>query len=136
MIKLLISDFDGTLVDTFEANFCAYERAFQEVGVSVTREDYKRCFGFRFDRFMEEMKVTDKSVAERIREAKCRYYPEYFNLVHVNEPLVSLLTSFRQMGGKTALASTARRKNLMNVLEFAHLTDIFDLIVAGEDVQK
>lgn len=136
MIQLLISDFDGTLVDTFKANFCAYERAFQEVGVPFTQEDYKRCFGFRFDRFMEEMRVTDNSVAEQIREAKCRYYPEYFNHIRVNEPLVGLLISFREMGGKTALASTARRKNLMNVLEYANLTNIFDLIVAGEDVQK
>ena len=27
-IKLIITDFDGTLVDTFEANLCAYQEAF------------------------------------------------------------------------------------------------------------
>ena len=136
MIKLLITDFDGTLVDTFEANFSAYQRAFKEVGVSFTRQDYKRCFGFRFDRFMEEMNVTDKAVAELIRELKGRYYPEYFHLIRVNEPLVNLLATFHNGGCQTAVASTARRKNLMNVLSYLHLADNFDLILAGEDVQK
>lgn len=136
MIKLLISDFDGTLVDTFEANFSAYERAFNEAKVPFTRQDYKKCFGFRFDRFMEEMNVTDKAVAESIREIKGSCYPEFFHLIRVNEPLVNLLVSFRSGGGKTALASTARRKNLMNVLSYLNLTDSFDLILAGEDVQN
>lgn len=136
MIKLLISDFDGTLVDTFEANFRAYEKAFQRAGVSFSRQDYKRCFGFRFDRFMDEMNVTDKEVAAAIREAKAQFYPEFFNQIRVNEALVTLLSSFRSLGCKTAVASTARRRNLMNVLEYAHLTDIFDLIMAGEDVLR
>lgn len=136
MIKLLITDFDGTLVDTFEANYGAYERAFKEAKVPFTRQDYRRCFGFRFDRFMEEMNVMDKSVTELIREAKGQYYPEYFHLIRVNKPLVNLLASFRSGGGKTAVASTARRKNLMNVLSYLNLDNNFDLILAGEDVQK
>ena len=32
-IKLLITDFDGTLVDTFRANYMAYRKAFEEVGL-------------------------------------------------------------------------------------------------------
>lgn len=136
MIRLLISDFDGTLVDTFEANFKAYEKAFDEAGVAFSRQDYRRCFGFRFDRLMEEMKVSDKEVVASIREAKARYYPDYFKHVRINEALVYLLLTFRDFGCKTALASTARRKNLMNVLEYVNLTDVFDLIIAGEDVQS
>lgn len=136
MIKLLISDFDGTLVDTFEANFRAYEKAFAEAGVAFSREDYRRCFGFRFDRFMEEMKISDIEVAASIREAKARYYPDYFKLIRINGALVGLLSTFRSLGCKTALASTARRENLMNVLEYVNLSGAFDLIVAGEDVQK
>ncbi len=137
MIKLLITDFDGTLVDTFEANFRAYERAFKEANVPFSRTDYERCFGFRFDRFMAEMNIQDSTVTTAIREAKSRYYPEYFDLIRVNQPLVDLLASFRcQDGCKTAVASTARRKNLMNVLSYHHLEGMFDLIVAGEDVEK
>ena len=37
MIRLLISDFDGTLVDTFEANFRAYSDAFASCGLSLEK---------------------------------------------------------------------------------------------------
>ena len=33
MIRAIITDFDGTLVDTFDANLKAYQKAFGEVGV-------------------------------------------------------------------------------------------------------
>ena len=32
-VKLLITDFDGTLVDTFKANFLAYQKAFDKYGL-------------------------------------------------------------------------------------------------------
>ena len=34
-IKLIITDFDGTLVDTFEANLCAYQEAFVSCGLQL-----------------------------------------------------------------------------------------------------
>ena len=69
-IKLLITDFDGTLVDTFEANFRAYRQAFEAEGLELSREFYLQCFGFRFDRFMDAAAIADDDVRVRIREAK------------------------------------------------------------------
>ena len=37
-IKLLITDFDGTLVDTFRANYMAYRKAFEEVGLVLCEQ--------------------------------------------------------------------------------------------------
>lgn len=34
------------------------------------------------------------------------------------------------------MASTARRKNLMNALDYIEASNYFDLILAGEDVSK
>ena len=52
MIKAIITDFDGTLVDTFEANLRAYQQAFADQGLSLTSDTYRECFGYRFERFM------------------------------------------------------------------------------------
>lgn len=54
-VKLLITDFDGTLVDTFEANFLAYQKAFSDCGLQLSEKQYKECFGFRFDDFMSHV---------------------------------------------------------------------------------
>lgn len=60
-VKLLITDFDGTLVDTFEANFLAYQMAFDKYGLELTEQQYRDCFGFRFDDFMTHMGISNYS---------------------------------------------------------------------------
>ena len=75
MLEAIITDFDGTLVDTFTANFKAYQKVFSEVGMMLTTEKYRECFGFRFDRFMEAMGICDKNLSKQIREKKKEYYP-------------------------------------------------------------
>lgn len=136
MIKALITDFDGTLVDTFEANFKAYQEAFHYIGKDITEEEYHKCFGFRFERFMEEMSISDEETRNVIKEVKKNVYPKYFNFLRPNQVLISLIESFREMGGKTAIASTARKENLMNAVEYLGIAKHFDLIFAGVDVKQ
>ena len=135
MIKLLISDFDGTLVDTFEANLKAYQEAFHSVGLNITADTYRDCYGLRFDAFMKAVGVKDAAIASEIRSAKAEAYPKYFDLLKVNKELVGMLMAFRRSGGKIAIASTAREKNLMAVLNHIGLVDCWDFIMAGEQVK-
>lgn len=135
-IKLIITDFDGTLVDTFEANFRAYKKAFILNSIFISREQYLSCFGFRFDKFMDAMQVKDEKVRNEIREVKGKVYPEFFNYLKPNKTLIALIQNFKNEGGKVAIASTARVTNLMNVLRYFDLQDLFDLILAGDDVKK
>lgn len=136
MIKAIITDFDGTLVDTFEANLKAYQEAFHSVEMQLTEEKYRECFGYRFDRFMSAMGIFDDSVATKIREAKKNAYPKYFDSLKLNSPLIELIDSFHKMGGKTAIASTARRENLMNAVNHLGIAGSFDLIYAAQDVKQ
>lgn len=135
-VKLLITDFDGTLVDTFEANYRAYAEAFDAVGRGLTRERYRECFGFRFDRFMDAMGVEDDAVRAEIRRIKGECYPSHFSHLVVNRPLLEMLRAFRRSGGKTAIASTAREVNLLNVLRHIGADGDFDLVLAGESVRR
>lgn len=134
MIKAIITDFDGTLVDTFEANYKAYQMAFMEVNIELTVERYKQCFGYRYDRFMYEMGIADKKISEAIKESKKKYYPCYFEFLKPNHALLSLIQTFKLNGGKTAIASTARKENLINAVNFLGIYDYFDIILTGKDV--
>ena len=136
MIKAIITDFDGTLVDTFEANLRAYQEAFFQVGLSLSAEKYRECFGYRFDRFMQAMGIHDDYLATKIREYKKELYPKYFEHLRINESLIELISTFHQMGGKTAVASTARKENLMNAINYLGIGEHFDLIYAGADVKQ
>lgn len=135
-VKLLITDFDGTLVDTFEANFLAYQKAFAMFGLELTEQQYRDCFGFRFDDFMSHMGINDNDTKNGIRLAKGDFYPLFFDKLIVNDPLLTLLKTFKNSGGLTAVASTARKENLMNALNFIDAADTFSLILTGEDVKQ
>ena len=135
-VKLLITDFDGTLVDTFKANFLAYQKAFAMFGLELTEQQYRDCFGFRFDDFMSHMGINDNDTKNGIRLAKGDFYPLFFDKLIVNDPLLTLLKTFKNSGGLTAVASTARKENLMNALNFIDAADAFSLILTGEDVKQ
>lgn len=136
MIRAIITDFDGTLVDTFEANLKAYQEAYQLVGLEITAEKYRDCFGYRFERLMTATGVLDKDTANAIKEAKKQSYPTFFHYLSPNKALIELISSLHAMGVKTAIASTARRENLMNVVNYLNLAPMFDLIYAGVDVKQ
>lgn len=136
MIKAIITDFDGTLVDTFEANLRAYQEAFAGVGMNLPAEKYRECFGYRFERFMSAMAIHDENTCNYIREAKKECYPKFFEHLKPNTALIELIASFHAMGGRTAIASTARKENLMNVVNYLDLSPMFDLIYAGVDVKQ
>ena len=136
MIKAIISDFDGTLVDTFEANLKAYQDAFKVVGIKLTKDQYRKCFGMRFDDFMHEMNINDDDKRYKIKDLKKDYYPTHFNLLKPNIGLISLIETFHTYGCKTAIASTARKENLMNAIKYLGIEDNFDLIFSGIDVKQ
>ena len=136
MIKAVITDFDGTLVDTFKANLRAYQETFIKVGLRLTEEQYRECFGFRFEKFMLAVGITDPNIAQQIKEEKLKVYPKYFDHLRPNHALIQLLQSMRENGCQIAIASTARMENLMNVIIHLQLQDAFDLIYAGKDVKQ
>ena len=135
MIKAIITDFDGTLVDTYKANFCAYRESFRILNVPFLESDYKRFFGLRFDDFMKGMNITDVAVINKIKELKREIYPNFFSEMRLNLALFELMNTCRTRGNKIAIASTARKENLLNVLRYFDMTNSFDLIFAGDDVK-
>lgn len=136
MIRAIITDFDGTLVDTFEANYAAYCLAFKRYGLEITKEQYRQCFGLRFDAFMNVMKIEDADLRSNLKSEKARVYPQCFSHLKPNTTLIEFIRKAKASGVKTAIASTAQRGNLMNVLQHMHLDDLFDIIIAGDAVKK
>lgn len=136
MIKAIICDFDGTLVDTFAANLHAYQKAFEEQGITLSEETYRSAFGLRYDDFMRMVGIVNPHTARVIRERKKELYPQFFHLLHPNTKLLEIVRAFHQSGGKTGIASTARRENLLNAATSLGIEDLFDVIQSGNDVAQ
>jgi HAD superfamily hydrolase (TIGR01509 family) len=136
VIKLIITDFDGTLVNTYQANYNAYKIVLSRYGINFEEPLYRRYFGLRFDMFMSQLGITDSKLQTIIKNEKSEVYKQNFNLLTMNMPLLQFLQSFRRMGGLTAIASTAHKINLLNVLNYFKLENDFDYVLSGDDVNQ
>ncbi|MDE6140525.1 MAG: HAD family phosphatase [Alistipes sp.] len=134
-IKLILLDFDGTLVDTRRANALAYVQTLSEAGIDITEQEYAdKYFGVRCPEFMHSLGITDPDQAERLRHRKIELYPQYFSTVKLNKPLWDLCQSMRATGIKVWIVSTGHIDNISNVMRYLRLEDGIDGILSSDDV--
>ena len=135
-IKAIITDFDGTLVDTLMANYCAYQQAFKQYGYELTKDQYQECYGLRYDAFCDKMNIKQEDRSS-IKELKKKIYPSYFSHLGLNLNLLNFIQAAHiTYGVKTCIASTATKENLYNVLRYFNIENNFDIIITGENVSK
>ena len=116
-IRLILLDFDGTLVDTRRANARAYVETLREAGYAMTEEEYAaRHFGVRCPEFLRSIGIDDPAEINRLRRRKIELYPRYFDLVALNRPLWEFCQQFRAQGGRVWIVSTGQRANIDNVM--------------------
>lgn len=136
-IRLLLLDFDGTLVDTRRANARAYVATLAEVGIRITEEEYlARYFGMRCNEFMLKMGIADPAERERLRLRKIALYPDYFDTLRLNRPLWEFCQAFRARGGRAWIVSTGSRANIDNVIARLGLEGGVDGILSGLEIER
>ena len=135
-IKLLLLDFDGTLADTRRANTLAYIDALAEEGYELSEEVYlRKYFGMRCAEFLRDIGYTREEDIDRIRRRKIEIYPNYFNTVRLNKPLLEFAKDFRAQGGKVWIVSTGHHDNVTNAMHYFGIENEFDGILTSEDVE-
>jgi len=134
--ELYITDLDGTLCDTKEANYLSYQKVFKEMfGVNLKIETYDECFGLRIDDFLKKLNI-DLYYKDEIKKRKAEEYKNHINDIELNTTLFSDLIEAKQKGNIIALATTASKENVEFLLKKLCIYSIFDIIMTGEDVVK
>ena len=136
-LKLIMLDFDGTLVDTRRANAQAYIETLSEIGITLCEEEYlRRFFGVRCIEFMRMVGVSSEEEICRLRRRKVELYPKYFDSVVLNEELWGWCQMMRRMGTKVWIVSTGHIDNIRNVMRYLNIVDGVDGIISGDDVGR
>lgn len=136
-LRLILTDFDGTLADTRRANAAAYVAALAEAGCRLTEEEYLRnYFGMRCGEFLQRLGIGDPRLAERIRRRKIELYPSFFTSVVLNRPLWDFCRMFRQQGGRVWIVSTGQPENIRNAAHYLGIANRVDGILTGADVAR
>lgn len=137
MLKALLVDMDGTLVDTRRANALAYCAACREHGVSISLEQFDSLSkGQHWTAFLPLLiRSDDMQLCRRIAITKREVYPDFFAYTVVNSLLVEWLRLTRNRLS-LALVTTASYTAVMGLLKYHGLQDLFETIVSAEDVSR
>jgi HAD superfamily hydrolase (TIGR01509 family) len=140
MIRGILFDMDGVLVDSESFISEAAVLMFKELGVNVTAEDFKPFTGMGENRYLGG--VAEKyGIIVDIEKIKARTYEIYTDLVRNKlSPLpgsYEFVSKCRKKGFKLALATSADRiKMEVNLREIGLAVDSFNSIVTGMDVKR
>lgn len=140
MIKALVFDLDGTLIDSNEAHAMSWVVAYRLAGYgNVPVGEVRKYLGARGDLITESVLgkdalkdyrrirvIKDRVFLRLVREGIVKTFPE----VHY------VLRELRRYDIRICLATSTSVPTLLTVLEFFNLMDYFDAIVAGEEVPR
>ncbi|HEV3461361.1 MAG TPA: HAD family hydrolase [Candidatus Dormibacteraeota bacterium] len=139
-IKALIFDFDGLIVDTEVPIFRAWQRIYREHGQELPLERWLTIIGTAsgpFDPVIDLAKKTGTKLDEaELKALEVLYYQEATALQQLLPGVVDYLVAARQLGLKTAVASSSTRKWVMDHLNRFGIGGHFDAIVTREDVKR
>ncbi|MWR20498.1 HAD-IA family hydrolase [Helicobacter pylori] len=138
-MKALVFDFDGTILDTEQAEYTAWTQAYARYGGELTLHDYLPLIGTAepvFDLYAH----LEAQIGPYDREAFDRERQEVLHsLLAQLEPLPGVpecLEQARKLGLKLAVASSSSAAWVLGHLEQHHLLQAFDHVITREYVAR
>jgi beta-phosphoglucomutase len=134
-----IWDMDGTLVDTAEMHFQAWEQLCREHGRKFTRADFAATFGQRNAEILRTLfgdRLDEKQIAEMGDKKEVQYRAAAGRGVAPLPGVVALLEGLRRAGFHQAIGSSAPRANLDLILGLMGVARLFNTVISCEDTER
>ena len=133
-----IFDWDGVVIDSAELHEQSWHRLAADLGKSIAPGSFRRGFGMKSARIIEEIHrwATDPAEIASLTDRKEALYREIVARAEI-APLpgvVEWLRRLREAGVPCAVASSTHRANIEAVLDRLGLQNAFSEIVSAEDV--
>lgn len=138
MTRAVLWDLDGTIVDSGDLHWLAFQDTMRAASIAMTYEQFVSCFGWKNDRIVRLLLGEDVApdVITRLSDAKEVRFRELAAAsgVRALPGAAEWIARLHDAGWKQSIASSAPRENIRVMLEALGLTRYFDAIVAAEDV--
>ncbi|MFI3282890.1 MAG: HAD family phosphatase [Rikenellaceae bacterium] len=140
MVKGVIFDMDGVLVDNMAIHQEAFAQYCAQYNITGLREIIDRCSGMGNDEIMREVfpaeVIEQKGIAALAYEKEALYREIYAPVIKPVEGLEDLLKSLKERGLKIAVGSSGCKLNVEFVLRACGIEEYFDALVYEELVTK
>ena len=140
MIRALVFDFDGLIVDTEQVRYESWKEIYAQYGHELKLELYLRCVGSGHHLFspydhLEELegKPVDRDAIMRQRDKR---NDELCRRQQVLPGVERIIGSARERGLRVGVASSSSRSWVEPHLDRVGLLDAFDSIKCCEDVEQ
>jgi HAD superfamily hydrolase (TIGR01509 family) len=138
LIRAVIFDFDGLIVDTEGPIFQAWQRIYRERGQELPRERWLTIIGTAeaaFDPLTDLSERTGETLeADEMNALERLYYREATVAQKLLPGVEQYLDDARILQLRTAIASSSTREWVLEHLDRFHITGHFDVVVCREDV--
>ena len=140
MIKAIIFDMDGLMIDSERVTFECYQERLKDMNLTMDEEFYKTLLGKPikgiYQRFYD-VYGNDFPIENVIQDVH-QLMAERFETegVPVKKGLVELLHYLKDNNYKTIVATSSNRDRVDKILAQAKITEFFDDSVCGDEVTK
>ena len=122
MIKAIIFDMDGLMIDSERVTFECYQERLKDMNLTMDEEFYKTLLG----KPINVIQDVHQLMAERFETEG----------VPVKKGLVELLHYLKDNNYKTIVATSSNRDRVDKILAQAKITEFFDDSICGDEVTK
>lgn len=140
MIKAIIFDMDGLMIDSERVTFECYQERLKDMNLTMDEEFYKTLLGKPikgiYQRFYD-VYGNDFPIENVIQDVH-QLMAERFETegVPVKKGLVKLLHYLKDNNYKTIVATSSNRDRVDKILAQAKITEFFDDSICGDEVTK
>jgi beta-phosphoglucomutase len=136
MIKAVIFDLDGVIVDSEDAHIESEKRAFAKYGVNISAAELHKYAGATAKAMFTELinkyrlKTTFQQMIKIKEEALYRLLDEDAEPM---EGAIGLIDRLKEANVKLAIASSSNKKWIEYILKKLGMTSLFDRVIGAED---
>lgn len=143
MIKAVIFDMDGVIIDSEPIHRKVEKRIFEELGIIVTDEEHNSYVGMTSKSMWSQIKKKHNckkefSVEELIELEVDTFIESLLSYENIGSitGVVEFIDELHRNGIKLALASSAVRRSIETVVNMFKLQKYFEIRTSGEDIKK
>ncbi|PYS91038.1 MAG: HAD family hydrolase [Acidobacteria bacterium] len=139
MLKAVIFDIDGTLVDSVDLHARAWQEAFKHFGREIPYEQVRHQIGKGGDQLLPVFFTKEEldEFGEELEKYRGRLYKrEYLPRVRAFPKVRALFECIRADGKQIALASSAKEEELKIYKKIANISDLVAEQTSADDADK